>query len=196
MANEAEIRDAIWDCGSENSPGPDGFTFTYYKRFWDMIKVDVVVFVQDFFTTGSLLRGCNSSFIALILKVSNPMANLTVFKIDFEKAFDIVSWDFSLQVMQFMGFSEKWMKWILGCLYSATSSVLINGSPTREFNIKRSLRQGDPLSPFLFIITMEGLHVVVEYAMAAGLYRGFKVNTLRLSHLFFADDALFLGEWS
>ncbi|GJX68445.1 RNA-directed DNA polymerase, eukaryota, reverse transcriptase zinc-binding domain protein [Tanacetum coccineum] len=79
-------------------------------------------------------------------------------------------------VMHFMGFSEKWIKWIKGCLYSATSSILINGSPTREFNINCGLRQGDPLSPFIFIIAMEGLHVVVEDALSVGLYRGLKIN--------------------
>ncbi|GJS48540.1 RNA-directed DNA polymerase, eukaryota, reverse transcriptase zinc-binding domain protein [Tanacetum coccineum] len=119
-----------------------------------------------------------------------------VFKIDFEKAFDSISWDFLFQVMRFMGFSVKWIKWISGCLLSATSLILINESPTREFNIHRSLRQGDPLSPFLFIIAMEGLHIAVGDAMAIGLYRGFKVNTLNLSHFFFVDDALFIGDWS
>ncbi|GKA55341.1 proteasome subunit beta type-5 [Tanacetum coccineum] len=123
-------------------------------------------------------------------------SKLMVFKIDFEKAFDSISWDFLLQVMRFMGFSEIWIKWISGCLHSASSSILINGSPTREFNIHRGLRQGDPLSPFLFIIAMERLHVAMEDAMAPGLYKGLKINTLNLSHLFFADDALFIGDWS
>nr|GEX66960.1 RNA-directed DNA polymerase, eukaryota, reverse transcriptase zinc-binding domain protein [Tanacetum cinerariifolium] len=77
-----------------------------------------------------------------------------------------------------------------------TGVILINGSPTREFNIHRGFRQEDPLSPFLFIIAMEGLHVAVEDAMAAGLYKGFKINSLNLSHFFFADDALFIGDWS
>nr|GEW08398.1 RNA-directed DNA polymerase, eukaryota, reverse transcriptase zinc-binding domain protein [Tanacetum cinerariifolium] len=121
---------------------------------------------------------------------------LLVFKIDFEKAFDSISWDFLFQVMRFMGFNEKWMNWISGYLSSTTSSILINRSPTREFNISRGLRQGDPLSPILFIIAMEGLHVAIEDDIAAGLYRGLKVNTLILSHLFFADDTLFIGEWS
>nr|GEV22981.1 RNA-directed DNA polymerase, eukaryota [Tanacetum cinerariifolium] len=88
------------------------------------------------------------------------------------------------------------VQWILGCLHSASASILINGSPTCEFNILRGLRQGDPLSPFLFIIAMEGLHVAMEDAMAAGLYNGCKINTVNLSHLFFIDDALFIGEWS
>nr|GEV56720.1 RNA-directed DNA polymerase, eukaryota [Tanacetum cinerariifolium] len=125
---------------------------------------------------------------------------LMIFKIDFEKAFDSVSWDFLFQdflfqVMHFMGFSDKWISWINGCLSHATASILVNGSPTREYHINRGLRQGDPLSPFLFIIAMEGLHVAVEDAISAGLYRGIKINTLTLSHFFFADDALFIGEW-
>nr|GFA87559.1 RNA-directed DNA polymerase, eukaryota, reverse transcriptase zinc-binding domain protein [Tanacetum cinerariifolium] len=76
-----------------------------------------------------------------------------------------------LKVMRFMRFNNTWIKWISGCLFSATSSILINGSPTCEFNINRGLRQGDPLSPFLFIIAMEGLHVALEDDIASGLYR-------------------------
>nr|GEV47220.1 RNA-directed DNA polymerase, eukaryota, reverse transcriptase zinc-binding domain protein [Tanacetum cinerariifolium] len=119
-------------------------------------------------------------------------SKLMVFKIDFEKAFDTVSWDFLFKVMHFMGFSDKWINWISGCLHSSTSSILINGSPTREFNIHRGLRQWDPLSPFLYIIAMEGLHVAMEDAMAAGLYNGFNINNTSLSHLFFVDDVLLL----
>nr|GFB53481.1 putative RNA-directed DNA polymerase, eukaryota, reverse transcriptase zinc-binding domain protein [Tanacetum cinerariifolium] len=182
---DSEIKNAIWDCGSEKSP-------------------------------GMFPKGCNTSFITLIPKTQNPMvilngplmvneviqwckrkkSKLMVFKIDFEKAFDTVSWDFLFRVMHFLGFSDKWINWIYGCLHSSTSSILINGSPTREFNIHRGLRQGDSLSPFLFIIAMEGLHVAMEDVMDAGLYNGFKINNTSLSHLFFADDALFIGEWS
>nr|GEX00314.1 RNA-directed DNA polymerase, eukaryota [Tanacetum cinerariifolium] len=95
-------------------------------------------------------------------------------------------------VMHFMGFNEKWISWIKGCLSHATASILVNGSPTREYHINRGLRQGDPLSPFLFIIAMEGLHVAIEDAICAGLYRGLTINTLTLSHFFFADDALLI----
>nr|GEY28825.1 RNA-directed DNA polymerase, eukaryota [Tanacetum cinerariifolium] len=101
-----------------------------------------------------------------------------------------------LMVLHFMGFNETWIRWISGCLHSVVASILINGSPTYEFNIHRGLRQGDPLSPFLFIIAMEGIHVAMKDAMSAGLYNGFRINTLNLSHLFFVDDALFIEEWS
>nr|GFB28751.1 RNA-directed DNA polymerase, eukaryota, reverse transcriptase zinc-binding domain protein [Tanacetum cinerariifolium] len=73
VITEAEIREAVWDCGSDKSPEPDGFTFAFYKKFWDMIKVDVVAFVQAFFNTSTFPRGCNASFVALIPKGPNPM---------------------------------------------------------------------------------------------------------------------------
>ncbi|GJX85395.1 RNA-directed DNA polymerase, eukaryota, reverse transcriptase zinc-binding domain protein, partial [Tanacetum coccineum] len=91
--------------------------------------------------------------------------------------------------------SSKWCTWIFGCLRNARASVLVNGSPTCEFKIQRGLRQGDPLSPFLFILAMEGLHVLTCKAMTMGLFKGVSVgnDSLNISHLIYADDVIFLG---
>ncbi|GKF72611.1 RNA-directed DNA polymerase, eukaryota, reverse transcriptase zinc-binding domain protein [Tanacetum coccineum] len=70
------------------------------------------------------------------------------------------------------GFGNKWCSWIKACLNSSRASILINGSPTSEFSIKRGLRQGDPLSYFLFILVMEGLHNAFEEAVGNGLITG------------------------
>lgn len=56
----------------------------------------------------------------------------------------------------------KWRKWILGCLASASLSILINGRPTSEFSMGKGIRQGDPLSPFLFIIAVEAIDVIMR----------------------------------
>ncbi|XP_071707972.1 uncharacterized protein [Rutidosis leptorrhynchoides] len=70
---------------------------------------------------------------------------MLLFKIDFEKAYDSVDWKFLDHMLDCFGFEIKWRSWIKGCLYSARSSVLINGSPTKEFPIKRGLRQASGL---------------------------------------------------
>ncbi|KAK1425585.1 hypothetical protein QVD17_20939 [Tagetes erecta] len=86
----------------------------------------------------------------------------------------------------------------MGTLQNARSSFLVNGSPTREFCIERGVRQGDPLSLFLFILAMKTLNVVMKKATLLGTFHGIKLphDGPILSHLFFADDAIFIGEWS
>ena len=70
--------------------------------------------------------------------------------------------------MQKMGFGEKWAGWIGWCISTATFSVLINGSPTRFFQSTRGLRQGDPLSPYLFVIGMEALSCLINRVVRGG----------------------------
>ncbi|GJY01854.1 RNA-directed DNA polymerase, eukaryota [Tanacetum coccineum] len=67
-----EIRDAVWDCGTNKSPGPDGFSFEFFRKFWDVIGPDMCVAVEWFFSHNTFTRGCNSSFISLIPKIHDP----------------------------------------------------------------------------------------------------------------------------
>ncbi|XP_071738627.1 uncharacterized protein [Rutidosis leptorrhynchoides] len=79
--------------------------------------------------------------------------------------------------MKSMGFGCKWRRWILSCLSSASVSILVNGSPTNEFTLGRGVRQGDPLSPFLFILVAEGLNILTKEAIDRG------ANALSLQNL-------------
>ncbi|XP_028084604.1 uncharacterized protein LOC114285700 [Camellia sinensis] len=119
-----------------------------------------------------------------------------ILKLDFEKAYDSLNWEFLWPMMNNLGFGEKWLVWMRNCISSVRVSVLVNGSPTEEFQPQKGLRQGDPLSPFLFIIAAEALNLLLARAVEKGLFRGASVgsNDLRISHLQFADDTIVFCE--
>jgi len=124
---------------------------------------------------------------------------LMLFKVDFEKAYDSIDWNYLDTVMSRMGFRTLWRKWIKECIGTASASVLMNGSPTTEFPLKRGLRQGDPLSPFLFLLAVEGLNVLMKAVVDSNLFIGYRFglhNELFVSHLQFADVTLLMGEKS
>ncbi|GJS75512.1 putative RNA-directed DNA polymerase, eukaryota, reverse transcriptase zinc-binding domain protein [Tanacetum coccineum] len=110
---------------------------------------------------------------------------LLIFKVDFEKAFDSKSWNYLIHILDRFGFGNKWYSWIKACLNSSRASILINGSPTSELSIKHGLRQGDPLSPFLFILVMEGLHNAFEEANARDMD-----NIIRVLYVFYLASGL------
>ncbi|RVW79011.1 Transposon TX1 uncharacterized 149 kDa protein [Vitis vinifera] len=118
-----------------------------------------------------------------------------VFKIDFEKAYDHVRWDFLDQVLEKKGFSPKWRKWMNGCLSSVSYAVLVNGSAKGWVKASRGLRQGDPLSPFLFTLVADVLSRMLLRAEERNMLEGFRVgrNRTRVSHLQFADDTIFFS---
>ncbi|GAU48973.1 hypothetical protein TSUD_245640 [Trifolium subterraneum] len=256
-----EVMEAVWDCDSYKSSGPDGINFGFIKDFWTDMQGDVMRFISEFHRNGRLTKGLNVTFIALIPKVESPqrlndfrpislvgslykilakvLANrlplvmdnvisesqtafvwdrqildgilianevvdearrvkkeLMLFKVDFEKAYDFVDWGYLDAVIGRMGFPTLWRKWIKECICTATTSVLVNESPTDEFTLERGLRQGDPLSPFLFLLAAKGLHVLMEAMEEQRLFTGYSVGEiapLSVSHLQFADDTLLLG---
>jgi hypothetical protein len=121
-----------------------------------------------------------------------------VFKVDFEKAYDSVDWNFLEYMLHRFGFGAKWIRWIRACVFAGNLSILVNGSPTKEFNIQRGLKQGDPLAPFLFLLVAEGFGGVMKKAVEDNLFKGFQIGGggLSISHLQYADDTLCIGEAS
>ncbi|KAK2422417.1 hypothetical protein QL285_032952 [Trifolium repens] len=118
-----------------------------------------------------------------------------IFKVDFEKAYDSVSWSFLDYMLCRVGFGERWRAWMKTCVCKGRLSVLVNGSPTEQINIKRGLKQGDPLAPFLFLLVAEGLNALSHRAVSLGFFKGFKIGSdVVVSLLQYADDTLFIGE--
>lgn len=125
--------------------------------------------------------------------------DLLLFKVDFEKAYDSVDWKYLDDVMGKMSFPTLWRKWMRECVTTASAAVLVNGSPTEEFSLARGLRQGDPLSPFLFLLAAEGFHIMMDSLITHNIFTGYKVgrdHNVSISHLQFADDTIILGEKS
>jgi hypothetical protein len=120
-------------------------------------------------------------------------------KLDLEKAYDHVNWDFLIYLLRRCGFSEKWRKWIYFCVSSIRFSILVNGSPCGFFPSSRGIRQGDPLSLMLFVIVMEAFSRLIDKATNSRMLSGFSVGSLdrapmKVSHLLFADDTLIFCE--
>lgn len=113
-------------------------------------------------------------------------------KLDIAKAFDKVEWNFIEAMMRKLGFADKWCKWVMACVKSVTYSVLIYGSPVGKIAPTRGIRQGDPISPYLYLICTEGLSALIKRFMQQKKIHGFKAsrNGPSISHMFFADDSL------
>lgn len=113
-------------------------------------------------------------------------------KLDIQKAFDSLNWDFLFGAMSRMGFPTVFLNWVKKCVSSAMISVKVNGSLEGFFESKSGLRQGDPLSPFLFVIGMEVLTAYLSHDLENDPNFTFHWHTqeIKLSHLAFADDLL------
>ncbi|GJU66010.1 RNA-directed DNA polymerase, eukaryota [Tanacetum coccineum] len=101
------------DCETNKSPSPDGFTFEFFRRYWKHLEHDIVAAVENFLLQHKKIKAM-------------------VFKVDFEKAFDSIRWDYLQDVLKMFDFGHKWCGWINGCLNSAIGSVLVNGTPTSD----------------------------------------------------------------
>ncbi|KAH9792802.1 reverse transcriptase domain-containing protein [Citrus sinensis] len=116
---------------------------------------------------------------------------LVALKLDISKAYDRVEWSFLDQIMEKIGFSNKWRSLIMRCITTAQFSVIINGTPKGLILPERGLRQGCPLSPYLFIMCAEAFSNLLIQAERKQQIRGLRfAKDVTISHLLFADDSL------
>ncbi len=113
-------------------------------------------------------------------------------KLDLQKAYDRVNWGFLKMVLTQFGFDTKFIGWILECISFVSFSILVNGGMTKQFKPSRGLRQGDPLSPYLFIICQEVLSRLIDREFLHGNVKGVKMNVASpaFTHVMYADNIM------
>ncbi|GJS14768.1 RNA-directed DNA polymerase, eukaryota [Tanacetum coccineum] len=149
-------------------PGPALYTTLDTVMLWDSLRDDSLSCDENGILANrlkmvisELISDVQSAFVSNRQILDGPFilneliswckahkSKAMIFKVDFEKAFDSVRWDFLDIILRNFGFGIKWRGWIQGCLSSAMGSILVNGSPTAEFKFPKGLKQGD-LSPYL-----------------------------------------------
>ncbi|KAG7567099.1 Ribonuclease H-like superfamily [Arabidopsis thaliana x Arabidopsis arenosa] len=140
---------------------------------------DNILIAQEMFHGLRTNPRCKGKFMAI--------------KTDMSKAYDRVEWIFVEKVLRKLGFCEKWITWIMWCITTVQYRVLLNGQPRGLIVPERGLRQGDPLSPYLFILCTEVLIANIRKAEREKLITGIKIANASpsVSHRLFADDSLF-----
>ena len=113
-------------------------------------------------------------------------------KLDMSKAYNQMERVYLERLMEKMGFCTRWVALMMSCVKTMSYSIMVNGEPIGMIHPKRGIRQGDPLSPFLFLLCAEGLHAFIKHSVRNGDIKDFSLckQGPKLTHLFFADDSL------
>ncbi|KAM0834610.1 hypothetical protein ACQ4PT_063479 [Festuca glaucescens] len=126
----------------------------------------------------------------LARKINSRKEVGVLLKLDISRAFDSLSWSFLFEVLRHLGFPEIWLRWVAIALRSATTRVLVNGVPGRKIYHARGLRQGDPLSPQLFVLMMEVATCLIRKAVEEELFSPIGNCTPEQRLSIYADDVV------
>ncbi|XP_062118568.1 uncharacterized protein LOC133832210 [Humulus lupulus] len=207
-----DVKVALFSIHSVKSHGPDGYGAGFFKDLWKDIGKEVSLAVLDFFETGKIPKSLNETLLVLIPKVDQP-TNAAGFrlitcylikvynrknssprcamKIDLSKAYDSIDWDFLENLLNALCFPSRFIRWIMVCLRGASYSLVMNGRIQGHFKGGKGLRQGDPISPMLFVIVMDYLtRILIKASKEKGFIFHPMCKSLNLVNLCFADDLL------
>uniref|UniRef100_A0A803PLI3 Reverse transcriptase domain-containing protein n=1 Tax=Cannabis sativa TaxID=3483 RepID=A0A803PLI3_CANSA len=213
LIHDDEVRKALFQMHPDKSPGPDGMTPGFFQKYWHVVGQDVISQVKQFFVTGSFPHALNETNIVLVPKKKQPetMSDLRpislcnvlykrkrmgkegfmALKLKLSKAYDRVEWMFLEQMMLQMGLSREFVSLIMACVSTVKYKITHGGHNLGPIIPSRGIRQGDPLSPYLFLICAEGFSSSVQRYVQNRWLSGCRVarGAPIISHMLFADDS-------
>lgn len=115
-------------------------------------------------------------------------------KIILSKTFEKLSWSYIRQLLTAFGFFQTWVRWLMNLISSPIYSILVNGIPSKPYSPSRGIHQGDPLSPFLFIIMEKGLGRLINNVVQSHELKGILAHgTPTITHQQLVDDNMLFG---
>ncbi|XP_071677274.1 uncharacterized protein [Lolium perenne] len=175
---EKEMDDIVKNMPADRAPGPDGYSGLFLKKCWHIIKT-----IQD----------CLAWTYEYIYQCQLSKKPILIVKLDFAKAFDTIEHKAILQILKYKGFDDVWIGWMKEVLSSGSSSILLNGVPGKQFICKRGVRQGDPLSPLLYVCGGDLLQSVINDNLNSNvLHLPIITNDSEFPVVQYADDTILL----
>lgn len=174
-----------------------GFTKTLNNRLVPLAKEVIGTDQTGFIKGRNILEG-----VVILHEVIHELRSKKkkglILKIDFEKAYDKVHWDFLEEVMRGKGFPEEWITWAMQTVVDGKVCININGQRSHYFKTFKGLRQGDPLSPLLFNIVADALSALLDKAIAKSHITGVLTELIPggISHIQYADDTVIMVDGS
>eukprot|EP00253_Pinus_taeda_P034998 PITA_34998 len=207
LVTKEEVSEVIKEMQNGKAPGPDGFNVDFFKACWNIVKQDIMNVVEDSRMNRTILKVVANRLKPLlptlvsveqsvyvegrqilnsIIQAHDMVHSLLrnrkasmIMQLDLTKAYDKLNWTYIRKVLIAFGFDHNRVRWVMALATSSSFLILVNGSPSKNFTPSRGLRQGDLLSPFLFILMMKGLGWTIKHAKEVGNIKGLQLSETR-----------------